>query len=60
MSDYTQEDWERDEAENLKRIEALEAEGHSSHCACRQVWGDGCCECEEYAKGYNPYEWMEL
>jgi len=27
------------------RIEELESTGHSSHCACRQVWGDGECEC---------------
>jgi hypothetical protein len=26
-------------------ILALEADGHSHHCACRQVWGDGECEC---------------
>lgn len=42
-----------------KRIEELEAEGHSSHCARRQVWGDGECECAFYAKGYDPYAWMK-
>ena len=26
-------------------ILALEAKGHSHHCACRLVWGDGECEC---------------
>lgn len=42
-----------------KRIKELEAEGHNSHCACRQVWGDGECECNLYAKGYDPYAWMK-
>lgn len=31
-------------AENAA-IQALEECGHTSHCACRQVWGDGECEC---------------
>ena len=28
-----------------KRIEDLTAQGHSYHCSCRIVWGDGECEC---------------
>ena len=28
------------------------AEGHSHHCACRMVWGDGECECQK--KGIIP------
>jgi hypothetical protein len=28
-----------------KHQEELEAEGHTAHCAARQVWGDGKCEC---------------
>jgi hypothetical protein len=27
-------------------IEALVKEGHTRHCACRKVWGDGECECD--------------
>jgi hypothetical protein len=51
-------EWETDEAEDLKRIKQLQKEGHSHHCACRQVWGDGECECDLYKKGYDPYNWM--
>lgn len=32
-------------AEN-KKIMDLEKDGHSHHCACRMVWGDGLCECK--------------
>lgn len=28
-----------------KAVEALEAEGHTPHCARRMIWGDGNCEC---------------
>lgn len=27
-------------------IDRLKEEGHTHHCACRQIWGDGECECE--------------
>lgn len=40
-------------------IKALMREGHSYHCACRQVWGDGECECDLYEKGYDPYGWLK-
>jgi len=53
------EEWEIEEAENLKKIDEIVASGHSSHCACRQVWGDGECECGMYKKGYDPYAWMK-
>lgn len=52
------EEWEVEEAENLKRIREFQAKGHSHHCACRQVWGDGECECDLYQYGYDPYAWM--
>jgi hypothetical protein len=26
-------------------LERLKKEGHTNHCACRIVWGDGMCEC---------------
>lgn len=51
--------WEIDEADNLKTIDRLISEGHSRHCACRQVWGDGECECDMYQYGYDPYAWMK-
>ena len=53
------EEWEIEEADNLKKIEELRNQGHSHHCACRIVWGDGECECDLYAKGYDPYAWMK-
>lgn len=47
--------WEDDK----KEIKALINKGHPRHCACRQVWGDGECECDFYKKGYNPYAWIK-
>lgn len=44
-----------DERAEIKRL----AETHGLHCANRQVWGDGECECDMYKQGYNPYAWME-
>ena len=49
--------WEADKTESLQLINELQAKGHSHHCACRQVWGDGECECD--LLGYNSYAWME-
>lgn len=51
--------WEVEERENLKSIDRIEAKGHPRHCACRQVWGDGECECDLYRKGYDPYAWTK-
>lgn len=51
-------EWKSEEVENLKKITQLKNNGHPHHCACRQVWGDGECECDMYAKGYDPYAWM--
>ena len=31
-----------------KAIDELKEEGHPYHCAARQVWGDGECECGLY------------
>jgi len=39
MSDETAETAETAE------VLAIERDGHTAHCARRQVWGDGCCEC---------------
>lgn len=40
-------EWEIEEADNLKRIKTLQKKGHTFHCGCRQVWGDGECECNK-------------
>lgn len=47
------------EKKNIEKINELVRKGHSRHCACRQVWGDGECECDLYDKGYDPYAWMK-
>lgn len=52
-------DCARDQKLDLSRIERLKREGHPHHCACRQVRGDGECECDLYEKGYDPYVWMK-
>jgi hypothetical protein len=44
---------EEDEAE----IKKLTATGHTEHCAKRQVWGDGACECPADGTG-SPYHTM--
>ncbi len=49
-------------SENKKahtQIGMLIAQGHPRHCAQRQVWGDGECECALYKKGYDPYAWIK-
>jgi len=51
-------EWEEEEKENLAEITRLQLKGHTHHCACRQVWGDGECECDLYKKGYDPYRWL--
>jgi len=48
-------EWDSD----LKKIDDIISQGHSRHCACRQVWGDGECECDLYKQGYDPYAWMK-
>lgn len=45
--------------EEAKAIDALVAAGHPLHCAQRQVWGDGECECPDVAAGYNPDAWKQ-
>jgi len=42
-----------------QQIDALIKDGHSDHCAKRQVWGDGECECHLYKEGYLPDAWMD-
>lgn len=34
------------------RIADLRISGHSYHCACRMVWGDGECECGDYPEAH--------
>ena len=43
-----------DEAEIKKLVDA----GHTQHCAERQVWGDGGCECG--IEKYEPYAWCNV
>lgn len=52
-------EWEIENTECLKQIKKLQKKGHSHHCACRQVWGDGECECHLYRKGYDPFAWIK-
>ena len=40
-----------------EQIKELIKDGHPKHCAMRQVYGDGECECDLYEKGYDPYSW---
>ena len=30
---------------DMVNIRKIQESGHTRHCACRQVWGDGECEC---------------
>lgn len=48
-----------DHADELAQIDKIQAAGHPRHCACRQVWGDGECECDLYELGYDPYAWTK-
>jgi len=36
--------------EDEDEITRLERDGHTYHCACRIVWGDGQCECKQVEK----------
>lgn len=38
--------------EEEELISELQRKGHTYHCACRLVWGDGECECE--LRGKKP------
>ncbi len=51
--------WRIKHREELKAIKRLKKAGHHSHCSCRQIWGDGECECDLYKNGYEPYAWMK-
>lgn len=33
--------------EDYDMIDYLVSQGHSRHCACRMVWGDGVCTCRK-------------
>lgn len=37
------------------KIKELIEVGHTRHCACRQVWGDGECECSYKVKGNDSH-----
>jgi hypothetical protein len=40
--------------EDHKKIDAFLYDGHSHHCACRLVWGDGECECRRQQNWIAP------
>jgi len=40
---------------DTENILVLQIKGHTQHCAARQVWGDGECECS--SPDYNPDKW---
>lgn len=40
---------------DTKRIKEICEQGHQYHCACRQVWGDGECECNGDRAANGPY-----
>ena len=52
-------EWDSEHSNELEAIALLQKKGHSHHCACRQVWGDGECECDMYEHGYDPYAWRK-
>ena len=33
--------------EEREQVDVLISQGHTRHCACRQVWGDGLCTCNQ-------------
>lgn len=35
------------EAKDYQEVKHLISQGHSRHCACRQMWGDGICTCDK-------------
>ena len=43
-------EWIIEESDSLNKIDKIILDGHTWHCACRQAWGDGYCECR---KGLN-------
>jgi hypothetical protein len=51
--------WDLEFKKNEQEIQRIMHKGHSHHCACRQVWGDGECECDLYKLGHNPYQWLQ-
>ncbi len=53
-------EFEKEHGEDFKRIDEIVKQGHSEHCACRQVWGDGECTCDLEKAGYDPYAWMKI
>ena len=42
--------WEKfysDHGADYIKISDLREQGHTHHCACRMVWGDGICTCRK-------------
>ena len=49
-------DFEKEHEPDLQKIKEIQTKGHSHHCACRQVWGDGECECNRNDRGMTAKE----
>jgi hypothetical protein len=39
--------WQLEYKDDIDKIQKLRGEGHTHHCSCRLVWGDGCCTCRK-------------
>ena len=52
------EDHKKEHQESMVAIKKHESEGHTHHCACRLVWGDGECECGKVGKRPGPISRM--
>ena len=48
------EEIDEDFREENKAVDAFVADGHTKHCACRLVWGDGECECRRQQNWLTP------
>ena len=46
-----------DSVDELQAIVILHDIGHTHHCACRQIWGDGECECKISTPSSTDEEW---
>jgi len=47
------EEWEIEQAAEIKAGIEHVIDGHTGHCACRFVWGDGECSCSKEIKDLN-------
>ena len=45
------EEWEEEEVDNITKVKAFQRQGHTLHCACGIIWGNGICTC-------TPGDWL--